>query len=324
MRELAGENDILLTCREEADGLCLLRCETRDETVQLPDELFGKPITALGDYALAGRAPALPADAFTIRISGGGPAPVHNAAAIRCITLPRRLRRIGAYAFFNCRALATLSLTNTVDTLGGGALMNCAALRTIRLRFLSGETSLLQKLLNEHAGEITADLQFADGGAARLIFPEYVEDLEELAAPHVFRYRIGGAGYAYRQCFAGGVLQFHQYDAALERLLQMHAFDAAARIALTRLRFPYALADGAKQTYLACLAAHGGALALSYAETGDTGPLAFLLKCGALTPNAVSAACDRARQCRQTEALSLLLDALGRQREPKPAKTFDL
>ncbi|WNX85645.1 leucine-rich repeat protein [Agathobaculum sp. NTUH-O15-33] len=324
MRELAGENDLLLTCREQADGLCLLRCETRDEHVTLPDALFGKPVVALGDYALAERAPAIPADAFSVRVTCGGPAPVHNAAAIHSITLPQGLRRIGAYAFFNCRSLSELSLTDAADTLGGGALMNCAALRLIRLRFLSGETSLLQKLLSEHAGEITAALDLANGGKARLIFPEYVEDLEELSAPHVFRYRIGGAGHAYRQCFTRGAIQFHQYDAALERLLRMHAFDAAARVALTRLRFPYALGEGARERYFACLAAHGGALALAYAENGDTEPLAFLLQCGALGPNAVSAACDRARQRGQTEALGLLLDALGRLGAPEQTKSFEL
>mgnify|MGYP003594499888 CR=1 FL=1 len=53
----------------------------------------------------------------------------------------------------------------------------------------------------------------------RLLFPEYVEELEDLSPAHIFQRRIHGAGYSYRQCFDSGVLNFRQYDAALSELL---------------------------------------------------------------------------------------------------------
>lgn len=42
MRCMDGENEMLLTCREQADGVSILRCETRDPVVLLPDEVDGR------------------------------------------------------------------------------------------------------------------------------------------------------------------------------------------------------------------------------------------------------------------------------------------
>lgn len=71
-------------------------------------------------------------------------------------------------------------------------------------------------------------------------FPEYVEELEDLSPAHIFQRRIHGAGYSYRQCFDGGVLNFRQYDAALSELLERHDFSVAARVAVRR-DWPYRL-----------------------------------------------------------------------------------
>ena len=78
---------------------------------------------------------------------------------------------------------------------------------------------------------------------ARLLFPEYVEELEDLSPAHIFQRRIHGAGYSYRQCFDGGVLNFRQYDAALSELLERHDFSVAARVAVRRLAVPFVLSD---------------------------------------------------------------------------------
>ena len=44
MRCMDGENEMLLTCREQANGVSILRCETRDPVVLLPDEVDGAPV----------------------------------------------------------------------------------------------------------------------------------------------------------------------------------------------------------------------------------------------------------------------------------------
>ena len=48
MRTIEGENELLLTCAEAPDGVSILRCETRDDDVRLPDEIGGAPVVSLG------------------------------------------------------------------------------------------------------------------------------------------------------------------------------------------------------------------------------------------------------------------------------------
>lgn len=324
MHQIEGENDLLLTCMDTPDGITILRCETQDEAVRLPDAISGRQVSALGAYALSARAPDLHnLKTYFVRISCGGPAPVHDASAITHIELPRILQHVGRYAFYDCRNLQSLSLTETVTEFSGGALMNCTRLDTVYLQLRENAPTCLQKLLGEHAGETDVYLNFGSQ-QARLLFPAYSEDLEELAAPHVFRRHIEGAGYAYRQCFDSGILNFHQYDNAFSRLTESHAFLPAARVAIRRLRWPFALSETARQNYITCLREHGRPLACDLAADGEAQALSFLLSLNVLDPLAVGAACDAARCHRRTEALGLLLHETSSKPGKACSKNFDL
>ena len=323
MRIIEGENDLLLTCARVPDGIAILRCETRDDAVRLPDEIDGAPVLQLGAYALSERAPDLAGrETFAVRVTCGGAQPTHDANAIRSVILPAMLQSVGSYAFYNCRRLETITLPQTVTDFGGGALMNCRALRTVVLRAEPSAPTCLQKLLGEHAGEL--DVRFDGGAPARLLFPAYTEELEDLSPAHIFQRRIHGAGYGYRQCFDAGVLSFRQYDLALSSLLERHDFAVAARVAARRLAVSYALSDAARDAYLDCLRAHGGALLRACAAAGESAAISFLLSLGVLTAADVDAACDTAREKEQTAALSVLLAATGKTAAKGRAKTFDL
>ena len=323
MRIIEGENDLLLTCTRVPDGIAILRCETHDDTVHLPDAIDGAPVLQLGAYALSERAPDLSGrETFSIRVTCGGAQPTHDANAIRSVILPAMLQSVGSYAFYNCRRLETITLPQTVTDFGGGALMNCRALRTVVLRAEPNAPTCLQKLLGEHAGEL--DVRFDGSAPARLLFPAYTEELEDLSPAHIFQRRIHGAGYGYRQCFDAGILSFRQYDLALSELLERHDFAVATRVAARRLAVPYALSDTARDVYLDCLRAHGGALLHACAAAGESAAISFLLSLGVLTAADVDAACDAAREKEQTAALSVLLAATGKTTAKGRAKTFDL
>ena len=150
------------------------------------------------------------------------------------------------------------------------------------------------------------------------------EELEDLSPAHIFQRRIHGAGYSYRQCFDGGVLNFRQYDAALSELLERHDFSVAARVAVRRLAVPFVLSDAAKAEYLTVLRAHGGNLAQDCAKAGETAALTFLLSLGVLSAADVDAACTSAREAEQTAALSVLLSAAGKTQSKGRAKSFEL
>lgn len=324
MHTIEGENDLLLTCTETPDGVSILRCETRDDNLRLPDEIGGAPVTVLGDYALSERAPDFSGrDTFRVRVTCGGPEPVHDANAIRAVTLPKHLRSVGGHTFYNCRRLEQLELTASVRDFGGDTLMNCHALHRIRLHADPAGPTCLRKILGEHMGEL--DVVIEQGGTqARLLFPAYSEVLEPVTPAHIFQRRIHGAGYGYRECFEAGVFQPHQYDRALSGLLDRHDFSVAARIAVRRLAAPFGLSDAARTAYLDCLRTHGGELAYDCAATGESAALRFLLSLGVLSAQDVAAACDTAREKEQTAALSVLLAATGKTAAKGRAKTFDL
>ena len=178
MRVIEGENELRLTCsRSASGGIALLRCETQDDIVRLPDEIDGVPVTEVGAYVLSERAPDLTGkDTFAVRITCGGTEPKHNAAAIRTVTLPKDAKSVGSYAFYNCRNLERIELTDSVSEFGGGALMNCMSLREVILHAAPSAQTCLPRLLGEYAGEL--DVRFDEHG--RLLFPEYVEELEDL------------------------------------------------------------------------------------------------------------------------------------------------
>ena len=305
MRCIDGENELILTCETQAEGVCILRCETRDPVVLLPDEIDGAPVTALGRYVLSGRAPDLSGrDTFSVRVTCGGPLPVHEADSIRAVTLPKHARTVGSYAFYNCRSLEELTMTDSVSAFDGGSLMNCLSLHRIRLLAPPGGATCLPKILGETASEL--DVRFLHGDTCTpLLFPAYTEELEDLSPAHIFQRRIHGAGYSYRQCFDGAALNFRQYDRALSELAERHDFAIAARVAVRRLE-------------------HGGPLACALAKQGDSVSLHVLLSLSVLSDAGIDAACTAAREAGQTAALSVLLAAAGPSKPRGRAKTFDL
>lgn len=330
MNQIICENEAVLLCTRQQDGVCILRCRTADPILRLPETVGGLPVVALGDYLCAEREPDVSKyDVFKVRLTTGeriSSVPAHNARAIERVVIPSSVHTIGSYAFYNCYSLRALTVYSGVRAVGHGALMNCTAFQTIDLYAEEGEKTCLSDLLGQTSGEIAVDLhqKYAE---ARLIFPPFNEELEDLGPAHIFQRRIEGAGYAYRQCIQNGVLSFLQYDGALERLLRIQDYDTACRVALLRLRWPVGLGAQARAAYLDCLHAHAQAAVRGLLEARDVPGLSALLSFGALDQGGLSAACDLARQMSQTEALALLLAALDRaigRAAPCRQKTYDL
>ncbi len=252
-----------------------------------------------------------------MRVTCGGPLPVHEADSIRAVTLPKHARTVGSYAFYNCRSLEELTMTDSVSAFDGGSLMNCLSLHRIRLLAPPGGATCLPKILGETASEL--DVRFLHGDTCTpLLFPAYTEELEDLSPAHIFQRRIHGAGYSYRQCFDGAVLNLRQYDRALSELAERHDFAIAARVAVRRLAAPFALSDSARADYLAVLREHGGPLACALAKQGDSVSLHVLLSLSVLPDAGIDAACTAAREGRADRCA---LRAAHRRRPVKAART---
>ena len=330
MNQIICENEAVLLCTRQQDGVCILRCRTADPILRLPETVGGLPVVALGDYLCAAREPDVSQyDVFKVRLTTGeqvSSAPVHDARAIERVVVPRSVQAIGSYAFYNCYNLQAVTVHAGLRSVGHGAFMNCTAFRQVELYAGERDKTCLSDLLGQTSGELLAVLHLPQA-EARLFFPPFNEELEDLGPAHIFQRRIEGAGYAYRQCIQNGVLSFLQYDGAFERLLRIQDYDTACRVALLRLRWPVGLSAQAREVYLTCLREHPTDAVRTLLDSRDVPGLSALLSFGVLDRGGLSAACDLARQMGQTEALALLLAALDRtagRAAPCRQKTYDL
>lgn len=322
MEIVSGANNWKLTVRREAAGVTVLRAVTCDVRAALPDALWGLPVTALGDHALAPGAAEVPGE--TVEISCGVPGTAWDNRSLEVLTLPSALERIGDYAFLNCAGLRSLALHDTIRQWGGGALMNCRSLDTFRLTRLGEEGDTLAYFADELSRELDVTLLGPAGISARLIFPEYRELYEENCPAHHFDYNISGAGYPYHHCFVRRRLDLRTYDRLWKGYLGMeHEAACALRLAFWRLRYPLELTPEAKAAYLDYLTAHAGeALAWLLGER-DTESLSFLLEQAKPGPEALGSGCALARELGATEALALLLEARHRVGE-RARRRFEL
>lgn len=330
MNQIICENEAVLLCTRQQDGVCILRCRTADPILRLPETVGALPVVALGDYLCAAREPDVSQyDVFEVRLTTGeqvSSAPVHDARAIERVVVPRSVQAIGSYAFYNCYNLQAVTVHAGLRSVGHGAFMNCTAFRQVELYAGERDKTCLPDLLGQTSGELLAILHLPQA-EARLLFPLFNEELEDLGPAHIFQRRIEGAGYAYRQCIQNGVLSFLQYDGAFERLLRIQDYDTACRVALLRLRWPVGLSAPARADYLECLRAHAENAVRTLLDSRDVPGLSALLALGTLDRTGLSTACDLARQMGQTEALALLLAALDQtvgRVAPFAQKTYDL
>lgn len=310
MERISGESSWKLTVRRNAAGITVLRAAACDSRAALPDSLWGIPVTALGDHALApGAAPAAGEEVFI----SCGPETADDRwdnRSLRDLTLPASLEQAGDYAFFGCGALETLRLADGVRHWGGGALMNCRSLQTLCLECSGREGEVLAYFAGELSGELDVTLCRSGRTEARLIFPEYSESYEENCPAHHFDYKIYGAGYGYHHCFYGRKLDLKAYDALWRPMLSTeHDGGCALRLAWWRLRYPAGLAAEAAADYRAYLRARVPEAVSYLLSLRDVPGISRLLAETEPDGEALSAACALARERGSAAALAVLLEA---------------
>ena len=323
METFSGSSNWRLTIRREAAGVTLMRAVTCDVRAALPETLFGLPVTALGDHAMAPGAP--PVQGEELLVTCGAPREAEwDNRNLRELTLPLTLARIEDYALMDCRRLRALCLRDGTQLRGGGTLMNCRSLDTFHLIRNGEQGQTLADLADELPWELDVTITGA-GEPVRLIFPEYQEIYEENCPAHHFDYNISGAGYPYHHSFRNKRLDLREYDELWPAFLGTeHDRSCAIRMAFWRLRYPAELSDRAREAYWSYLRANRDPAAMWLVGAGDVPGLAFLLREAPLEGEGLCAVCALARERGNTGALALLLE---QRRDAAPRgldKTFDL
>lgn len=325
MERISGVNNWKLAVRRETAGVTLLRAATCDERATLPEELFGLPVTALGDHALSPTAGEIRGEEVLMTCGPLAAEPDWNNRNLRDLTLPAGLLWVGDYALLNCDGLETLRLHDAIRRWGGGTLMNCRRLSRIHLTRTGEQGESLAYFADELSRELDVTIYGEGGPAARLIFPEYMEIYEENCPAHHFDYNISGAGYPYHHCFRQKRLRLKDYDDLWKGYLAMeHDEDTALRLAWWRLRYPAELTEKAEAAYRAYLGEHTAeALRWLLAER-DTAGLVFLLERTAPDRETLAEACALARESGAAEAQAILLEERHKRFPAGLDKRFDL
>ena len=173
-------------------GICVNRVFGYDRIVEIPDTLNGFPVTELGAYIFSDHIDVSELnkkkETGTYCTENGTeetPADDMPQAAgnqVEEICLPRFLRKIGRYAFYNCFKLRRLKFCGEMKDLGAGALTGCHKMEQITVETDENGQSALRDFLTELPETLRVDMK-TDGELGRFWFPEFfVEGVENTPA----------------------------------------------------------------------------------------------------------------------------------------------
>ena len=225
---------------------------------------------------------------------GGEKLPVLEIAAhafdgredLEKVELPKSIRALHAFSFFNCKALREFTLWDSVEDYYDGSLRQCLVLSHINVHFEKEENyQIVRDILGDSDRRLQFHLYFSESslnmntasvvtssGAATssrekadsyerngtassstkelsLLFPGYVDKVREDTMARQIHDTIDGCGYSYRQTVGRRRIDLRLYDKLFSRAIH-DTKGAAVYIALGRLRYPAELLDKAREDYL--------------------------------------------------------------------------
>ena len=214
---------------EKNGGACVLRALEPGAVCVVPDTLGGLPVTELADRALA-------------RLD------------IKEVYLPKTLRRIGRYGFYNCEKLHTLHFYAETREIGGGIFNGCRKIREIFIHLEADEKSAIRDFVTEITDRVVVHCLVPDGQGgekeiSRVVFPEFYDESIENSPARNLSFSIHGTGQKYRYCIMEKKIQYDKYDKVFFYESFEESVGAASEIAINRLMFPHGLTEGAKAKY---------------------------------------------------------------------------
>lgn len=323
MKTVRGSCNLRILYEKNPEGITVKRASSSDEEVFVPDNIEGVPITQIGDYAFSAEGPSCE-EGEEILYLGKPDAGDFDNSKIKKVFIPETVRSFGSYVFYNCYSLGFVELYDTFDSWGGSVFINCLELHDFKLNMTEGPEITLFRIAHEIDAEFEAECIYPDGKRMVLLFPEYREMYEENAPARQFDYKIFGSGYGHHHSFNDRAFSPLDYDASWDGFLRMEDKpETAARIAVNRLMTPVGLTPKAKKQYEDYLRADPYPALRDSVRRRDMGAVSFLIKKTELSADILSRVCSFARDNKNTEALAVLMNAMGKGAAPRRSKTFD-
>lgn len=307
-------------------GIEILRCFCRENTVRLPNEICGKPVVKIGDYAFSAhkrkedeaRTEKIGEDFFE-----NESLEMFCGERVKEVYLPSGTVEIGKYAFYGCVNLTTLGFSDALLRTGTGIFTGCK-LQKIFLQIHHEGKSALKDIVQDTRFPLEVEVYYADQKEkSRLFFPEYYEEAVENTPARIIETHFHGTGYQYRQCFFRGEIDYRKYDQLFEVAAVQENKDVVWEILAGRMLMPYGVSDYSWLQYEGYLKQHQTEMMENLEENDQMPFLEMLSRKNFFTREGIEAAIDWASKKKKTEILSLLMDEQNK-RFPKKKKTFEL
>ena len=301
-----------IVSRVENGQAIVERCLGEEQRAELPEQIDGCPVTALSDYAFSHAKPKT--DDADCAVCG---------EKLLEVQLPQSLRRIGNYAFYGCRKLERMALWHQTEDIAGGAFTGCYRLRELYVYRQNAWGYCLKDIVSELRQELRVTLDYGDGTAAKLLFPEYYEEAVENTPARILETHFHGSGYHYRQCFRDGELNFSEYDGLFGEAAAWESVDFCIELSLLRLQQPYRLTEDAKGIYMAWLMEHRREAASWCLAFEQQEALEYLCTFIDWSADELSELIREANEAGRMESQSFLMDHKYRSRK-QSVQTFEL
>lgn len=327
-------------CDKVRDGVRILRCFSYDGQAEIPEQIGGLPVTELGAYICsetvrrqepgetylaeaaepgrqtgsgasdgeaAGLEPCAPELVTAEALKDGTPALRGNG--LQSISLPSGLRKIGAYAFYNCENLERLELFSSLKDLGAGLFTGCRGIGQLDVHMVSGAKSCLKEVLAELRQTLRVNCLDQRGQTqARLLFPEYYEESIENTPARLLTQEMHGCGHRYRNAFSGTDFQYLTYDKLFPHIQVQEKPELVTELVLGRLMYPVQLSEERRKIYEEYAAGHGPEIFRVAAEKQDWEILKFTARAGWCGRNCLDGMLEEGNRKGNPEALGILMD----------------
>lgn len=286
------------------EEICIQKCYSYGTVAVIPEEIDGYPVTELAAYAFSiGGVHAF----GTISIEEHQGIPRLAGEQLEEIIIPKTVKRVGRYAFYNCKNLERLEFWNGLVDLGAGAFTGCHKVREIMVHFENGKESRLREFLVELAEEQVVTFCY-ETEEAKVLFPEYYEESIENTPARNLEVFTHGSGMMYRNCFVKKELDFQLYDERFGWAVGKETPETLFYLIFFRLLYPYQLSEKAKERYLEYLKENLQKCAAWAAEAQREDVLKFLAEHCVISTEQIDIVINETNKHGLTAVLSSLMD----------------
>lgn len=313
-------------------GICVNRVFGYDGIVEIPDTLNGFPVTELGAYIFSDHIDVSELNKKKetgIYCTENGteetPADDMPQAAgnqVEEICLPRFLRKIGRYAFYNCFKLRRLKFCGEMKDLGAGALTGCHKMEQITVETDENGQSALRDFLTELPETLRVDMK-TDGELGRFWFPEFFEEGVENTPARILENHVHGSGIRYRNSFVNKKLHTLEYDKLFPYAVAWEQECIVLNLALDRILYPMSMTGEAREKYLIYIKEHSQQAVALLGEKKEYEAMQNILKEIVPDRETTEKMLETAQSSGDSRWVSILMNELGRHGR-KQRKAFEL